>query len=230
MAYNKAFNPDALPAYVAPPPPPRSEQPRDESWADQSADSQSQREYVCPRYSDHTAAVWLTLEKKNNSSVPAPLAVQKPKPQGQPTPPPQQQQYSNTNRPPPPSKQPVQSGPPPNHSHQGGYSQQQQQQQQQHGGSKPQPPLPSRTLSPQTQPPATSYAYSASPPNSYGFQSPPPPVNYGNRPPSGQSRPAASPSPRLSPGHSPGTPAQGAVDPALWPLFKAVDKSGKFLP
>ena len=104
---------------------------------------------------------------------------------------------------------------------------------QQYSNNKPQPPLPSgggqygnqpsgqpgRRLSPQSQPP-TNYNCVSSPPPSYGFQSPPP-VNYGNRPPSAQS--GSHQSPRLSPSPVPSTNA----DPALWPLFKAVDKSGR---
>lgn len=53
--------------------------------------------------------------------------------------------------------------------------------------------------------------------NNYGFTSPPP-QNYG-RPAPVQNRPAPMSRPPPSP-----APPNGA-DPALWPLFKAVDKN-----
>ncbi|KAA8893476.1 hypothetical protein FN846DRAFT_978796 [Sphaerosporella brunnea] len=62
----------------------------------------------------------------------------------------------------------------------------------------------------QNPPPHNQYT-SPPPPNQYA--SPPPPQGYGQRPPPG-SRPPPTPQ-----------PAQGA-DPALYPLFKAVDKDG----
>jgi hypothetical protein len=148
------------------------------------------------------------------------------------------QQFSNNNKPQLPAKQPVQGGhpqpyntnnsqPPPHQAPQGSNYPQQ------YSSNKPQPPLPTsdvyygnqqggqpgRRLTPQSQPP-TNHGYSTSPPPSHGLQSPPT-VNHANRPPSGQARPHASP--RLPPSPSP----PGNVDPALWPLFKAVDKSGK---
>ncbi len=88
---------------------------------------------------------------------------------------------------------------------------------------KPPPPLPrqeadNRRPSPQMQPPAN-YNYGSSPPQS-NFMAPPP-LNYGqSRPPPVQNRPAQMSRPPPSP-----APPNGA-DPALWPLFKAVDKDG----
>jgi len=94
---------------------------------------------------------------------------------------------------------------------------------------KPPPPLPrqeahqdyhsggGRRLSPQMQP-LGNYGYggSSSPPLNQGFSSPPP-GSYGG---AGRGRPP--PTSRAPP--SPAPPA--GADPALWPLFKAVDKDG----
>lgn len=87
--------------------------------------------------------------------------------------------------------------------------------------SKPAPPLPmDRRNSPQTQPPAN-YGYGASPPSSHGYNSPPP-GSYGARPQSGQ---GGRQQPMSRPPPSPAPP--NGADPALWPLFKAVDKDGR---
>ncbi|KAH8602604.1 hypothetical protein B0O99DRAFT_679597 [Bisporella sp. PMI_857] len=96
---------------------------------------------------------------------------------------------------------------------------------QQQYGNRPAPPLPNqdpyggRRLSPQMQPPAN-YGYSSgSPPPGHGIGSPPP-GSYGRPPPAAQNRPQQMSRPPPSP-----APPNGA-DPALWPLFKAVDKDG----
>ncbi|KAH8648965.1 hypothetical protein BGZ60DRAFT_422699 [Tricladium varicosporioides] len=76
-----------------------------------------------------------------------------------------------------------------------------------------------KRLSPQMQPPAN-YGYGASPPSSsHGYTSPPPGA-YNSRPPQNNQRPPPLSRPPPSP-----APPNGA-DPALWPLFKAVDKDG----
>ncbi|TAQ90487.1 hypothetical protein B7494_g1153 [Chlorociboria aeruginascens] len=84
----------------------------------------------------------------------------------------------------------------------------------------PQPPDPysSGRPSPQMQPPAN-YGYGTSPPNPHRYSSPPVPTNYSG-PQNVQDRPQATSRPPPSP-----APASGA-DPALFPLFKAVDKDG----
>jgi len=96
--------------------------------------------------------------------------------------------------------------------------------------SKPAPPLPTeqyggRRPSPQMQPPAN-YGYGSPPPQNYGFSSPPL-GSHGPRPHSGS---ASRPQPMSRPPPSPAPPA--GADPALWPLFKAVDKDGdtKYIP
>jgi Ca2+-binding EF-hand superfamily protein len=68
------------------------------------------------------------------------------------------------------------------------------------------------------QPPAN-YGYGSSPPTRQDHMTPPP-LNYGQRPPPLQNRPPPVSRPPPSP-----APPNGA-DPALWPLFKAVDKDG----
>ncbi|KAI5840599.1 hypothetical protein BZA05DRAFT_460597 [Tricharina praecox] len=93
-----------------------------------------------------------------------------------------------------------------------GYGQQQhpQQQQQQYGGGGG--GVPGRGPSPgySQAPPHNQFA---SPPPPNAFASPPPPQGYGQRPPP-VSRPPPTPAP------------PGGPDPALFPLFKAVDKDG----
>ncbi|KAF8857002.1 sorcin [Acephala macrosclerotiorum] len=86
--------------------------------------------------------------------------------------------------------------------------------------SKPAPPLPTdyqaggRRLSPQGPP----HGYGTPPPNR-GYASPPPGQYGTGRPgPGGRAPPMSRPPP------SPAPPA--GADPALWPLFKAVDKDG----
>ncbi|TVY87938.1 Programmed cell death protein [Lachnellula willkommii] len=84
-----------------------------------------------------------------------------------------------------------------------------------------QPPVPGgQRLSPQM-PPQGNYGYGSSPPaSSHGYASPPP-ASYGSRPPPAQQRPPPMSRPPPSP-----APPSGGGDPALWPLFKAVDKDG----
>ncbi|RDL36640.1 Uncharacterized protein BP5553_05992 [Venustampulla echinocandica] len=90
--------------------------------------------------------------------------------------------------------------------------QQQQHQQQQYQSSGPR-------LSPQMQPPAN-YGYGTSPPGpGRGYASPPLGGGHGSRPPPHSRTP-----PMSRPPPSPAPP--NGADPALWPLFKAVDKDG----
>ncbi|KAI9053671.1 hypothetical protein LZ554_002625 [Drepanopeziza brunnea f. sp. 'monogermtubi'] len=100
---------------------------------------------------------------------------------------------------------------------------QKQQQQQQAQYSKPAPPIPAghqRRQSSGMQP-ANHGSYGPPPPKpSYGYSSPPPSTNYGGRPAPVQNKPPPMSRPPPTP-----APTNGA-DPALWPLFKAVDKDG----
>ena len=108
------------------------------------------------------------------------------------------------------------SSPPPNQGQQAAHSQQY--------GNKPAPPLPANhqpaghRFSPTIQPPGN-YGYGSTPPN-HGYTSPPP-GSFPNRPPSG----SRSQQPISRPPPSPAPP--NGADPALWPLFKAVDKDGE---
>ncbi|KAH7417156.1 hypothetical protein BKA64DRAFT_636535 [Cadophora sp. MPI-SDFR-AT-0126] len=112
----------------------------------------------------------------------------------------------------------------PQQPHPTSYAALQQQQQQQQQYAKPAPPLPNQHgasghspgHSPGMQP--SNYGYGSPQPN-HGYGSPPP-GSYGQRPAPVQNRPPPVSRPPPSP-----APPNGA-DPALWPLFKAVDKDG----
>ncbi|OWP06988.1 hypothetical protein B2J93_7722 [Marssonina coronariae] len=110
---------------------------------------------------------------------------------------------------------------------------QQQQHQQQTQYTKPAPPLPADHRRSSSGMQSSKYGYGApqhqqgtpqhqQQQQNYGYASPPPGSNYGNgpRPAPAQNRPPPASRPPQSP-----APSNGA-DPAMWPLFKAVDKDG----
>jgi hypothetical protein len=103
------------------------------------------------------------------------------------------------------------------------HSQAQQAPYQHQHGSKPPPPIPRKDSgasrsSPQMQS-SNDYGHGSSPPLRQDHMNPPP-VNFGRRHSPSHSKPPPVSRPPPSP-----APPNGA-DPALWPLFKAVDKNG----
>ncbi|KAF4627363.1 hypothetical protein G7Y89_g10794 [Cudoniella acicularis] len=145
------------------------------------------------------------------------------------SPPPQQSTYAQGyNKPPPPLPRPEQRQS--DHRQSDHRQPDQRHSDQRYSDQRPSDNYPGgRRLSPQTQPPSkyghsssssgSNHGYASPPPSNHGYTSPPPGA-YNSRPPQAQARPPHVSRPPPSP-----APPNGA-DPALWPLFKAVDKDG----
>ncbi|KAI4090524.1 MAG: hypothetical protein LQ344_004665 [Seirophora lacunosa] len=196
MAYNSGYNPDALPAHA---------EPEQAARILSSQQHQQGRPSVPP------------ISNPASHANPQPYNQQQPyqNTQQQPYQNTQQQPYQNT------QQQPYQN------TQQQPYQNTQQQPyqntQQQPYQNKPQPPMPQpvqqlntqyASRPPQTNTPTNTYNYAGSPPSqNYGF-GPPPKQHHGRSPP--LSRPPPTPAP----------PTQSSQDASLFPLFKAVDKTG----